>query len=273
MIRFLRHLGLLTSIILILSSCNPKTYKKINYLQDVQRDTIMKMNRAEGILVQPQDMISIVVSSRTPELAAPFNLANISYQAGSETGNVASGGYRLMGYSVDSEGNIDFPILGEINVAGLNRWGVAQKVKDRLQSSGLLKDPVVTVEFMNFKISVIGEVNRPGSYTVSGDKINILQALSLAGDMTIYGRRDNVMVVREQNGSRVVYVLDIRNSDLFNSPAYYLQQNDEVYIEPNRVRAGQSTINENSFKSVGFWTSLSATLVTIVNLIITISRK
>ncbi len=109
MIRFLRHLGLLISIILILSSCNPKTYKKINYLQDVQRDTIMKMNRAEGILVQPQDMISIVVSSRTPELAAPFNLANISYQAGSETGNVASGGYRLMGYSVWSSGSSQIP--------------------------------------------------------------------------------------------------------------------------------------------------------------------
>lgn len=233
----------------------------------------MRMKSTDGILVQPQDMISIVVSSRTPELAAAFNLANISYQAGSETGNAGGGSYRLMGYSVDSEGDIDFPILGKINVAGLNRWGVARKIKEKLQESGQLKDPVVTVEFMNFKISVLGEINRPGSYTVSGDKINILQALSLAGDMTIYGRRDNIRVVREQNGKRVVYVVDIRNSDLFNSPAYYLQQNDEVYVEPNRVRAGQSTINENSFRSVSFWASISATLLTIANLIITISNN
>lgn len=270
--KIILYIVLLSGAVSIIASCSTKTYQKINYLQDIQNDTIMKMNSNEGILVQPQDMISIVVTSRTPELSAPFNLANVSYQAGSETGMAGAGSYRIMGYSVDSEGNIDFPILGKINVAGLNRWGVADKVKEKLQSSGQLKDPVVTVEFMNFKISVVGEVTSPGSYTVSGDKINILQALSLAGDLTIYGRRDNVRVVREQNGHRVIYVIDLRSSDLFNSPAYYLQQSDEVYVEPNRVRAGQSTINENSFRSVSFWTSISASLLTIANLIITLSK-
>lgn len=261
------------ALLMLLVSCNTKTYQKINYLQDVQRDTIMGMGINEGILIQPHDMISIVVSSRSPELSAAFNLANISYQAGSESASAISGTYRLMGYSVDSEGYIDFPILGKIHVAGLNRWGVARKVKEQLQSSGQLKDPVVTVEFMNFKISVLGEVKNPGSYAVSGDKINILQALSLAGDMTIYGKRDNVRVVREKNGKRTVYVLDIRDSDIFKSPAYYLQQNDEIYVEPNRVRAGQSTINENSFRSVSFWASISATLLTIANLVITIANR
>ena len=271
--RFLMCLPIIAGVLAILVSCDSKTYRKINYLQDVKTDTTMHMSHTQGILVQPQDMISIVVSSRNPKLSAPFNLANISYQAGAESTTSAYGSYRIMGYSVDSEGNIDFPILGKIKVAGLNRWEVAGKVKEKLQNSGQIKDPVVTVEFLNFKISVLGEVSRPGSYTVSGDKINILQALSLAGDMTIYGRRDNIRVVREQNGKRTVYVVDIRNSELFKSPAYYLQQNDEIYVEPNKVRAGQSTINENSFRSVSFWTSISATLLTIANLIITISHN
>lgn len=270
---FLKRFFQVAGLLILLVACNTKTYQKINYLQDIQQDTIMGMGINEGILIQPHDMISIVVSSRSPELSAAFNLANISYQAGSESVSSVSGSYRLIGYSVDSEGYIDFPILGKIHVAGLNRWGVAKKVKDQLQSNGLLKDPVVTVEFMNFKISVLGEVKNPGSYSVSGDKINILQALSLAGDMTIYGKRDNVRVVREQNGKRTVYILDIRDSEIFNSPAYYLQQNDEIYVEPNRVRAGQSTINENSFRSVSFWASISATLLTIANLVITIANR
>jgi polysaccharide export outer membrane protein len=226
----------------------------------------------EGILVQPKDMISIVVTSRNPELAAMFNLATVSYQAGSESS--ATGGYnRIMGYSVDSDGDINFPIVGKVKVAGMTRWEVAETIKNELVSRNLLKDPVVTVEFLNFKISVLGEVNNPGAYTIQGDRINLLEALSLAGDLTIYGKRDNVSVIREQNGKRYVYKVDLRDANLFKSDAYYLQQNDVIYVEPNKVRAGQSTINENSFRSVSFWASISATLLTIVNLIITISNN
>ena len=115
-------------------------------------------------------------------------------------------------------------------------------------------------------------MNHPGTYTVSGDKITILEALSLAGDLTIFGRRDKISVVREQNGKRSIYVVDIRETDLFNSPAYYLQQNDVIMVEPNKVRAGQSTINENSLKSTSFWISVGSFLVTIANLVIAISR-
>ena len=149
---------------------------------------------------------------------------------------------------------------------------MTEKVKNELESRNLLKEPVVTVEFLNFKISVLGEVNHPGTYTVSGDKITILEALSLAGDLTIFGRRDKISVVREQNGKRSIYVVDIRETDLFNSPAYYLQQNDVIMVEPNKVRAGQSTINENSLKSTSFWISVGSFLVTIANLVIAISR-
>ena len=253
-------------------ACGPsQTYKNINYMQDIQEETVMNMKSNEGILVQPKDMIAIVVSHRDPELAAMFNLSNASYQAGGEAR--MSGTYRLLGYSVDTEGNIDFPIVGKIHVAGMNRWEVAETVKNELSSRNLLRDAVVTVEFMNFQISVLGEVSRPGTYTITGDKINLMQALSLAGDMTIFGRRDNIQVTREEGGKRHIYVVDIRNSELYNSPAYYLRQNEVIYVEPNKVRAGQSTINENSFRSVSFWASLTSTVLSIVNMIILIATR
>lgn len=248
-----------------------QTYKNINYMQDVQRDTVMNMKTSQGILVQPMDMISIVVSHRDPELAAMFNLSNATYQAGSESGNRNT--YRLLGYSVDNQGDIDFPIVGKIHVAGMNRWDVAEKVKTELENRNLLRDAVVTVQFMNFQISVLGEVSHPGTYTIMGDKLSILEALSLAGDLTIYGRRDNIQVTREENGKRHIYVVDLRSTDLYNSPAYYLRQNDVLYVEPNEVRAGQSTINENNFRSVRFWASLGSTALSAVNILITIITR
>ena len=257
--------------LMLLVSCGSKTSRNINYLQEAQKDTTVTMLPEEGILVQPKDMISIVVSSRNPELSAMFNLTNVSYQAGGETSTTGSYN-RILGYSVDNNGNIDFPIVGKINVSGLTRWQVADKVKEELVSRNLLKDPVISVEFLNFKVSVLGEVAHPGTYTVTGDKITLLEALSLAGDLTIYGRRDRVSVIREINGKRTVYINDLRSMDLFTSPSYYLKQNDVVLVEPNKVRAGQSTINENSLKSTSFWMSVGSFLVTIANLIIAISK-
>jgi polysaccharide export outer membrane protein len=264
----LARLFLLCLIIASLSSCGSKTYQNINYLQDVTSDTTWKMTTNEGIVIQPKDQLSIVVSSKDPELAASFNLPVASYQAGSEINTSNSANQRLLGYVVDNDGDIDFPILGTLHVAGLNRWQVSQLIKEELEDRELLKGAVVTVEFMNFKISVLGEVNSPGSYTVQGDKITLLQALSLAQDLTIYGKRDNVTVIREQNGKREAYKVDLRSKDLFDSPAYFLQQNDVVYVEPNEVRARQSTLNENSVRSVSFWTSIGSFLVTVANLII-----
>ena len=183
-----------------------------------------------------------------------------------------AGSQRLMGYVVDEQGNIDFPILGKLQVAGLNRWELQEKIKKELADADLLKDFVVTVEFMNFKVSILGEVNKPGSYTIQGDKITLLEALSMANDLTIYGKRDGVYVIREENGERTTYRLDLRSAEIFNSPVYYLKQNDFnspvyylkqndiIYVEPNSVRAGQSTINENSMKSVSLWISVGSFL-------------
>ena len=248
----LAKLIILLSGALILASCSSRTYRNINYLQDVTSDSTWKMTANAGVVIQPKDQLSI--------------------QAGSEITATSYGNQRLLGYVVDNDGDIDFPILGTIHVAGLNRWQLSRLIKEELEDRELLKGAVVTVEFMNFSISVLGEVNSPGSYTVSGDKITILQALSLAKDLTIYGKRDNITVIREQNGKRESYKIDLRSKNLFDSPAYYLQQNDVVYVEPNKVRARQSTLNENNVRSVGFWTSIGSFLTSVANLIIISTR-
>jgi len=216
-------------------------------------------------------MLSIVVSSKNPELAAMFNLPIVSYQAGSE---MARTGYQeLTGYVVDEQGNINFPILGSLHVAGLTRWQLQNKIKDELTKRDLLKDMVVTVEFLNFKISILGEVSNPGTYNIKGDKATLLEAISMAHDLTIYGRRDQVYVIREQNNTRTTYRVDLRSSDLFNSPAYYLKQNDIIYVQPNKVRSGQSTINDNSMKSASFWISIASLLSSLGVLIVNIVDK
>ncbi len=256
-----------------MASCNPKTYQNINYLQDIQSDTTMRMAVNKGIVIQPQDQLSIIVSHRESELAAMFNLRLAAYQAGSEITSGRSSTSRMLGYVVDNAGYINFPVLGPLYAAGKNRWELQEMIAEELESQNLLKGAVVTVEFMNFKVSVLGEVSRPGTFNVNGDKISILEAISMAGDLGIYGRRDNVQVIREMNGKREVFVVDLRNSDLFNSPAYYLQQNDVIYVEPSNVRAGQSTINENYFKSARFWVTISSTAMSAASLIITIVTR
>ena len=263
----------LAAAVAALVSCNPETYKKINYLQDVRRDTTMTMKVNNGIIIQPQDQLSIIVTSRDPKMAVPFNLAVSTFYTGSELSSSGGASQRITGYVVKNEGDITFPSLGSIHVAGLNRWELQDLIKDKLSDEGLLRDAVVTVEFLNFKVSVLGEVTAPGTYSVTGDKITIFQALALARDLTIYGQRENVQVIREQNGRRHIYTLDLTNSEIFKSQAYYLQQNDVVYVTPSRVRAGQGEINENYFKSGSFWISLASISMTTINFIIALTNR
>ena len=270
----LKKLLALTAAVVLAAGCSTTTYMQVDYLQDLNRETTLEMKENKGIVIQPQDQLSIVVSSRNPELAAALNKPTASYVAGSELTSTTGGTtLRLQGYVVDNSGDIDFPMLGKIHVAGLTRWELQDTIKNQIVSDGIILDPLVTVEFMNFRISVMGEVNSPGTYSVTGDKITLLGALALARDLTIYGRRDNVTVIREQNGKRSIYKVDLRKSNIFDSPAYYLQQNDVVYVYPNSVRAGQSTINENYFKSGNFWISLSSVAITITNLILTMTLR
>ena len=249
----------------MLSSC--ATVKDIAYFQNKVVNQPEKIDKHAGIVIQPKDMLSIVVSSRDPELVTMFNLPVVSYQAGSET---VSGGaaQRLLGYVVDNDGRIDFPVLGPIQVAGLTRWELAELIKNRLIKDGLLTDAVVTVEFMNFKVSVLGEVNAPGTYSIEGDKVTVLQAISLARDLTIFGLRENVSVIRERDGERVIYEVNLCDVSMFNSPAYYLQQNDVVYVQPSEIKARQSTTDDKSLRMTSIFVSGGSLLVSLASLII-----
>ena len=250
-----------------ISSC--ASVKDITYFQNRAVNSPEKIDKHAGIVIQPKDMLSIVVSSRNPELVAMFNLPVVSYQAGSE---VMTGGYsqRLMGYVVDNDGTIDFPVLGYLKVSGLTRWELSEMIKRQLLNENLLTDAVVTVEFLNFKVSVIGEVNSPGTYNVEGDKVTILQAISLAKDLTIFGERGNVSVIREQNGERVIYQINLCDVSLFNSPAYYLQQNDIVYVEPSKIKARQSTTDDKALRITSILVSSGSLAVSIATLVTSI---
>lgn len=251
-------------VVVLCTSC--ASSKKVVYLQDVVPLKQQTIEQKYEVYIHNDDLLAIMVNSKNPELALPFNMPMVSYQLGNESG----GQQRVLGYLVDTNGDIDFPILGKLHVAGLTRLQLTDLIKQRLIDEDLIKDPIVTVQFLNYKVSVMGEVNRPGSFNISGDRITLLEALSMAGDLTIYGRRDRVAVIREKDGKRTILMHDLRSSDIFNSPCYYLQQNDIVYVEPNKAKAGQSEINQN--KSVGVWLSAASILVSIASLIVTLTK-
>ena len=251
-------------VVVLCTSC--ASSKKVVYLQDVVPLKQQDIEQKYEVYIHNDDLLAIMVNSKNPELALPFNMPMVSYQLGSQTAPQQ----RVLGYLVDTNGDIDFPILGKLHVAGLTRLQLTDMIKQRLIDEDLIKDPIVTVQFLNYKVSVMGEVNRPGSFNISGDRITLLEALSMAGDLTIYGRRDRVAVIREKDGKRTILMHDLRSSDIFNSPCYYLQQNDIVYVEPNKAKAGQSEINQN--KSVGVWLSAASILVSIASLIVTFTK-
>lgn len=253
--------------VVMLASC--ANVKDIAYFQDKAIDHPEEIDKHGGIVIQPKDMISIVVSSRNPELSTMFNLPVVSYQAGSEIVTSAAQ-QRLMGYVVDNDGYIDFPVLGEINVGGMTRWELSEYIKNTLLEKGYLNDAVVTVEFMNFKVSVLGEVNKPGTYTIEGDKVTVLQALSLAGDLTIFGKRNNVTVIREMDGERIFYNVDLCSVDMFKSPAYNLLQNDIVYVEPSEIKARQSTLDDKGLRMTTIMISSGSLLVSVATLLATL---
>lgn len=260
---------MLATLVLLVSSCGP--VKNIAYFQNKAVDKPELIDKHAGIVIQPKDMLSIVVSSRNPELVAMFNLPMVTYQAGSEI--VLSGSsQRLMGYIVDNNGYIDFPVLGRLKVDELTRWELAEMIKKKLLNDGLLSDAVVTVEFMNFKVSVIGEVNSPGTYTIQGDKVTVLQAISLARDLTIFGMRENVSVIRERNGERTIYEINLCDVSMFDSPAYFLQQNDVVYVQPSEIKARQSTTDDKALRMTSIFVSGGSLLLSIANLIVNLVK-
>ena len=269
--RKLKRLTLGALLAFLLVSC--QSYKKVPYLQDTAfvNDTEQSV-RQTGVKVMPKDLLTIAVSCSTPELAAPFNLVNSGTANGTEGKMVGQGtaSPALQQYLVDNQGNINFPVLGEIHVGGLTKLEIENLIIDKLKVY-LKEAPLVTVRIVNYRISVLGEVASPGSFVVSNEKINLLEALAMAGDLTIYGRRDRVAVIREKDGKRRILYHDLRSSDIFQSPCYYLQQNDIVYVEPNKAKTGQSRINSNN--SVGVWLSAVSVLASITSLLVTMFKS
>lgn len=265
---YTKHL-VLACMASLLVSCS--TQKEIAYFQDIKPGEENTLTDATIIRIRPEDKISIIVNSKDPELAALFNLPYISNQIGSTRSSSQNSNSQISGFTVDSDGYIDYPIIGKIYVQDMTREEIARYIKNELISRNLIKDPVVTVEFMNLTIAVLGEVSSPGRYSIDRDKITILEALSMAGDLTINGKRDNVQVLRNVDNKQVTYTLDLRSAkDIYTSPAYYLQQNDVIYVEPNSKRARESTVNGNNVRSASFWVSIASLTMTIATTIITI---
>ena len=250
--------GVLGIALLSATSCG--TPKNVAYFQDLNNnpDTVITLqNRV--ITVKPTDKIYIGVKSKDPQISQLFNL----------TGGTSSGATNMSQdayyYTVDSKGDIDFPVVGKIQVAGLTREEIAEKVKKSLVDASLVKDPTVTVSLSNLHYSMMGEVAKPGQYAIEEEKVTILDAISKAGDLTIQGKRNDVMVRRQENGHQKIYKINLCSGrDSFSSPAYYLQQNDVVYVTPNDTKKRSSTLNGNTVQSTGFWMSISSLIVTIL---------
>ncbi len=248
--------------ITLLDSC--RAPKEVVYFQDLRPgQSEVALPEPQAVTVRPEDKISIIVNSRDPQLTNLFNLPYVSKSLGS-TSQSASGSQGVSGYTVDAEGNIDFPVLGKVYVSGMGREEIAEHIKKELMVRNLVKDPVVTVEFMNLRVSVLGEVNSPGHFAIDRDRMTVLDALSMAGDLTIYGNRRKVLVLRQEGGVQRVYGIDLTSGGhVYTSPAYYLQQDDVVYVEPNSTKARQSTVNGNNVRSTSFWISLASLLTSI----------
>lgn len=253
-------------VALLFSSC---ATPNVSYFSDLGDNQSIDMMQDLDIRLRPEDKISIVVKSMDPKLSDLFNLPIIAHRVGYSQESTLNQSQQVSVYTIDSKGEIDFPVLGKIKVAGSKREHVAQVIKDQLVDKNLIKDPVVTVEYANLCFNVLGEVNKPGRYTFDRDHLTILDALSKAGDLTIQGRRENVFVMREEGNQRKTYRVNLLNGrELLSSPAYYLQQNDVVYVEPNDYRARQTTVNGNNVLSAPFWISVASLLTSVAVLIV-----
>ncbi len=246
---------------LLATSC--VTQKQMTYFRGLDAAAADSINKTFKQQIDPVikagDALAITVSALDKEAVAPYNLPTVVFSApGSDQLNTSPS---QQYYTVDAEGNIEFPILGKLQVLGLKTTEVADLVEERL--AGQVVNPMVIVHLINAKVTVIGEVNRPGQYTMPNGRMTLLDALGAAGDLSSYGKRDNVLLTRETNGKLEFYRLNLNSPDLFTSPYYYLQQNDVIYVSPNKVRALNST-------NVSLWLSMVSTVASAATVIVTV---
>lgn len=256
--------------IAILSSCASR--KDFIYLQDMDEMQEYPVIQKYEAIIHRDDKLSITVNSKHPELALPFNIGSSSYSIGNEgeityNGNTSANSKDAAGYLVDVNGDIDFPILGKLHVEGLTRAQLTTLIKNKLIEGGYINDPVVAVNFLNFKFSVLGEVNGVGTYEITGDRITLLEAIAMAGDLKETSRLDRIGVIREYGNKRRIMFHDIRSKDIFTSPCYYLQQNDIVYVEPTRQKAdNRDQRNMSRLQMIlSFITSLTSIILIATN--------
>lgn len=252
-------------MILMLASC--ASSKKVAYFQNAVDGVVKQSEGLYDAKIMPKDILTITVSTTNPEAATPFNLT-ISNTLNA-TGQMYSGSGVLQTYLVDNNGEIEYPVIGKIKVAGLTKNECQELVKSKIKAFlAEDEDPIVTVRMSSYRVTIIGEVRSPGVIPVGTEKMSILEALASAGDLTIYGKRDNVMLIREEaNGQKTVHRLNLNDANIISSPYYYLQQNDIVYVEPNGVQSKNSAIGSSTtiwFSFVGIVTSVASLLVNIL---------
>lgn len=260
----LRSLSIITFCIALLSGCT--AYKQVPYMQDSDiLSTIQENVNMYDAKIMPKDLLTITVNTTDPEAAAPFNMI-VRYSNGA-TGNTSL--YQqatLQQYLVSNEGTIVFPVLGTLKVGGLTKGEAEKLICDKL-GTYLKETPIVTVRMTNYKISVLGEVASPGMFTINNEKVNIFEALALAGDLTIWGMRDNIKLIREDaTGQRQIISLNLNRTDIITSPYYYLQQNDIIYVTPNKSKAKNSDIGQNT----SLWFSGTSIAISVLTSILTL---
>ena len=263
------HLAFVALSLLLLTSCG--STKNVAYIQNSDNVDYARSAYLYDARIMPKDILTITVNTVNPEASAPFNLT-IASEMSSINGKarLSTGGQTLQTYLVDNHGCIEFPVVGTLEVGGLTKSACEKLIHDKIKRFlNAEENPIVTVRMSNYKISVLGEVNRPGMFTVGNEKINIFEALAQAGDLTIYGVRDKVKLIREyENGKKDVYTLNLNDADIINSPYYYLQQNDILYVEPNKVKARNSSVGQTT----SLWLTSTSILISLASLLYTILK-
>ena len=241
------------------------SYKDIVYFQDIDSRTLKPLLNEYEAIIKKDDRLAIVVSGSDKTVTAPYNLTltELTNSVGSSYGPENA----TLSYLVDPDGNIEFPILGKIHVEGMTRNALVQYLTKEIGKD--VKDPIVYVNFKNFKFTVLGEVKAPGTYTIDSEKINVLQALGRAGDLNLTAMREGILLIREIDGVQKHVKIDLKNSDLLESPYFYLQQNDVLYVPPSPTRVAQATA------ATGLWSSMLSTIssiISVVTLIVTLQK-
>lgn len=248
-------------VVLFVISCKPA--KELVYYQNIDGLAASEKKSSYEIKIQPDDLLMIIVSAEDPESALPFNLTAVSVPTNSGSNTFTRGQESIQTYLVDAAGTIDFPVLGKLQVGGLSRSELMQMLESKI--SKYIKNPIINIRLTNFKVSVQGEVTNPGTFSVNSDRVTLIEAISMAKDLTIYGKRDNVLIIREVNGVKSYNRVDLTKADFINSPYYYLAQNDVVYVEPNKVRINGAAVGSNT----GVIISVTSLIITLITLIVT----